>query len=499
LALGHAFSRDQLVAEIFFQASQMDEELLDVDRAVAEALEELVGVQVLSVSDRGSYRISPPAMAMLQSGQSVEDFLSLHPAVFPVSLDPAIRQMWRLLDEVRAVRGQIGVGFEELSVRRWRQFDEVSIRFHPRMTVITGANAVGKTTLLNLLSRHFNWNAFFLSSGSDSRPDDNREGVIGHLSYLSGVETAIRVQPMEVGSQQPEMAAQQFVPGLFINSHRAISSYQPIANIPLQFGTADQALSNFASEVMNRYLGSSSGRSPLNIMKETLISAAIFGEGNSSVQPVAEARAIWEGFQHVLRSVLPDSLKFRELRVNQAELLVETGDGPFLIEAVSGGLSAIIELAWQIFLRSRQHEYFTVCIDEPENHLHPEMQKSLLPSLLEAFPGISFVVATHSPFIVTSVRESRIFSLKPGEDGVVSQEVRVSSLSSTSDRILLTVLGLDSTLPNWAEFELQSAVDAVPVHPSADDLREFRNRLESLGLSDQFPNAVESLMDGSRD
>src|SRR5205807_10397745 len=114
----------------------------------------------------------------------------------------------------------------------------------------------------------------------------------------------------------------------------------------------------------NRWQGARSGRSSLSYMKECLIAAAIFGEGNRSVEPDAEAWAIWTGFQEALRKVLPASLGFEELVVRRPDLVLRTRSGDFLLEAMSGGINAIVELTWQIFLRSREYQAFTACIDE---------------------------------------------------------------------------------------------------------------------------------------
>ena len=48
--------------------------------------------------------------------------------------------------------------FSRLKLSDWKQFSKVDIHFHPKLTVLTGANASGKSTILNLLSRHFGWN-----------------------------------------------------------------------------------------------------------------------------------------------------------------------------------------------------------------------------------------------------------------------------------------------------------------------------------------------------
>ena len=43
--------------------------------------------------------------------------------------------------------------FTRLSIKEWRQFSDIDIVFHEHLTVLTGANGAGKTTVLNLLSK----------------------------------------------------------------------------------------------------------------------------------------------------------------------------------------------------------------------------------------------------------------------------------------------------------------------------------------------------------
>jgi predicted ATPase len=40
--------------------------------------------------------------------------------------------------------------FRSLRIEGWRQFDNVDIELHPRLTVLTGANGAGKTSLLRI-------------------------------------------------------------------------------------------------------------------------------------------------------------------------------------------------------------------------------------------------------------------------------------------------------------------------------------------------------------
>lgn len=60
-------------------------------------------------------------------------------------------------------------------------------------------------------------------------------------------------------------------------------------------------------------------------------------------------------------------------------------------------------------------ESFVALIDEPENHLHPELQKNFLGNLIKAFPKVQFIVATHNPFMISAVRDSNVYVLNYNE------------------------------------------------------------------------------------
>lgn len=54
--------------------------------------------------------------------------------------------------------------FSRIRIENWRQFSNVEIDFHEHLTVLTGANGAGKTTILNLLSKSIGWTPQFVSS-----------------------------------------------------------------------------------------------------------------------------------------------------------------------------------------------------------------------------------------------------------------------------------------------------------------------------------------------
>ena len=167
----------------------------------------------------------------------------------------------------------------------------------------------------------------------------------------------------------------------------------------------------------------------------------------------------------MLKKILPESLGFKGISIRSYEIVLITDTGEFMLDAVSGGISAIIDLGWQIFNYSAQSDTsITVLIDEIENHLHATMQRSILPSIINAFPNVQFIVSTHSPLIVGSV--------------------------------LNEVLGVPFTMPIWVENSLNNIVEKYSSHEvSSEVFKEMRAELKLLGLENLMPTAMDKTIE----
>ncbi|SFO26328.1 AAA family ATPase [Nitrosospira briensis] len=421
--------------------------------------------------------------------------------------------------------------FKKITLQGWRQFRNVEINFHPRLTVLTGANGAGKTTLLNLVSRHFGWGATFISTptrrGSNAglmyssdfwdlenaeinsfdsleREEKHRnvaaaqgpQTVIGEIIYQNGAGAAISVPTSQIGSSYDvNISQQQGVEGLHIPSHRATSNYQQVQNIPTIPRRRNEVFRHYLNLIKTRYSGGHTQWSPQYYMKETLIGLATFGYGNAAVEADPESATVFEGFQEILRKMLPPKLGFKRLHVRVPEVILETETGNFSIDALSGGTAAVIDLAWQVFMYEPSGKEFVVTLDEPENHLHPELQQRVLANLLTAFPSVQFVVATHSPFIVGSVPNSHVYVLGYDEiRRVNSTLLDTVNKTGTANEILRDVLGLEFTIPVWVENRLENLVEEYSNRDfTKDTLTTLREEMTSLGLGKHIPQTISML------
>ncbi|RYZ90009.1 MAG: ATP-binding protein [Proteobacteria bacterium] len=320
--------------------------------------------------------------------------------------------------------------------------------------------------------------------------------TIGSIKYSSGQEAKLQI-PKIVGQNTYDVSIsnQSPIEGVHISSHRTIYTYQQIQNIPTVPRRRNDVFNNYVNILRTRMSGGHTQWSPQYYMKETLIALATFGYGNQAVHADIESATIFEDFQKILKIMLPQNLGFERLSIRVPEVMLETKTGNFPIDALSGGSSAIVDLAWQIFMFQPTTGDFVVTLDEPENHLHPELQRRVLRDLIEAFPTVQFVVATHSPFVVSSVPDSSVYVLSYNDDRSVSSHLLdTANKAGSANEILREVLGVDITIPIWAENQLQELIDRYSKKEfDRETLGSLKLEMNRLGMGNQIPQALASL------
>ena len=356
------------------------------------------------------------------------------------------------------------------------------------------------------MSQHFGWSPAFIgtlrinSKGARKyfsgfiSDDVQGDADVGRIIYDNGAVASLQA-PREGASFQIIISDSQVVPGIYITSHRPVYTYQTVNDIPTKVEAGQQLFNQYLSTIRQFYQHNARIQSPSYRLKAALISLAVFGHGNQIVAPNDEARETFEGFSKILRSVLPPSLDFRGIVIRMPEVILETGIGEFSLDAASGGIAALMDVAWQIYMRSRLAESFTVLMDEPENHLHPSLQRSVLPGLISAFPQAQFIVSTHNPFVVTSVRDSNVIVLDFIDGRVKSTKLQDVDRSATANQVLADVLGVPFPAPLWVENEVERIVNSVRDKDlSTELLSTLRAQLKSIGLGHLFPEVIDRLL-----
>ena len=231
---------------------------------------------------------------------------------------------------------------------------------------------------------------------------------------------------------------------------------------------------------------------------------------NKKTEKADEIKTWFEELEKLLRMIFADEsvkLDFDE-ETFQFHIL-QQGKEPFDFNTLSGGYQAVLDIVLDIMMRMQYHTQRSfdfhltgiVLIDEIETHLHLELQKKILPILTTLFPNIQFIITTHSPFVLNSIKNVVIYDLENKilvehglddvpYDGVVEGYFRVDKLSDilnqkfTKYKYLITKKALsDDDLSEIAELELY--LDEIPDYLAIDIATEYqRLKLEFMKRED---------------
>ncbi|MCI8872127.1 MAG: AAA family ATPase [Lachnospiraceae bacterium] len=136
----------------------------------------------------------------------------------------------------------------------------------------------------------------------------------------------------------------------------------------------------------------------------------------------AEAIQAWfDSLEQLLKKIFDDETVALEFDEETFEFhILQQGKEPFDFNTLSGGYQAVLDIVVDLMMRMVNqtgrsfafHLPGIVLIDEIETHLHLELQKNIMPLLTVVFPNIQFIVTSHSPFILNSLKDTVIYDLE---------------------------------------------------------------------------------------
>jgi predicted ATP-binding protein involved in virulence len=87
-------------------------------------------------------------------------------------------------------------------------------------------------------------------------------------------------------------------------------------------------------------------------------------------------------------------------------------------------------------------------VDEIDLHLHPSWQQNVLHDLMAAFPHTQFIVTTHSPQVLTTVKRENIRILAQDEDGIWSADMPKEETKGVESSLAMNdVMGVNQIPP----------------------------------------------------
>ncbi len=335
--------------------------------------------------------------------------------------------------------------------------------------IITGKNGSGKTTILNRTG-------FLLQkseSGTNIRQHvqllkndivrDLKNPSVGHwqeeLKNFSDVE-------LEFFNEQNQLGLSDNASDYFRQNrgNYILSFFQAHRKVQLQ----DVQTVTKETDFPNHLNRSSDTESFSRHFKQYMVNKKVyeaFDYMSNKADSVNHNKIFFEDLTETLRTVFKDQNLSLEFIQENFEFLIKMGDGrKVTFNQLSEGFSAFLTILMDLFMKTdlirKQNNDFKldpqgiVLIDEPETHFHIEMQYEILPLLDNLFPNIQLIVATHSPAIISSLKNAVVHDLTSKNE--VSNWITSSSFSE----LMITHFGLDNEFSPVADKIIEAFKEA---------------------------------------
>ena len=318
---------------------------------------------------------------------------------------------------------------------------QLTLNFTPQLNVICGANGIGKTTVLKIISDVF----------SDSR-------IVTRNAQCESGRYLIQVEHKHE-KYEFKQEIRKFAP----NERQYGPNYSECSKDLLKFNVERNfeyvslsSISRDPERGINEITNIAANGVKAGDMKGWFINRFCFYDKEHSLSE--EEKANFSCAKEMF-SILDPSIKFKTVLAKSFDIILETPKGDIYFEYLSSGYKSciyiIMDIMKEIEFRYGQApikiEDFEGCIliDEIEEHLHPSWQARLVKALKEIFPKCQFIITTHSPSILQNLTSDEIIPLylnEKNETAIKPLELGRYGLQGwTLEEILTDVMGMPST------------------------------------------------------
>ncbi|WP_046246243.1 AAA family ATPase [Hymenobacter terrenus] len=348
--------------------------------------------------------------------------------------------------------------------------------------ILTGRNGSGKTTVLRALSDFIRFK-ILKESESYSTPPLGIGG--GRLVYPKAIDKSGTVRPFfstkatSVSESHSDLTLTQ------LKSQLLLSFFEAARGIKVR----DVTTVVQESELEARLTESKPNQSPAEFFKQYLVNKKVFQvfdtmEGKQ--EGAKQQEQFFTKLEETLAKIFEDPGTKLEFVRESFEFYINLSDGRrFTFNQLSAGFSAFLSILTELLMRTdllrKQANDYTydpcgfVLIDEPETHLHLEMQYQILPLLTGLFPNLQFIVATHSPAVASSIKNATVFDLS------TRQTTGDQAAGSSYSELMQTHFGVENEYSNVADAIIKRINALAQLPDKADARRQLQALLVSEG------------------
>lgn len=341
---------------------------------------------------------------------------------------------------------------KDIHIENFKGIDEIDLGFNEQFNVLIGENGAGKSSVLDAVSIGLgtflmNTSASFGPSGRRSRPlsknevrmvilsDDNIEATTVKLSGTFCIDDTRFCIPWK--REQPKGSKNLTVKDasdLKKYGRDVVEKLETAENLPLiayhttgrLWGQMYERIKEDEKEkkieyekIGSRLDGYFACLDPRSIEQKFL---NWFKTYEDSILKFNKDKSLYNAFKNAITSMVPD---WNDIHFHWGldDLLGKNDNNiwtPF--RNFSDGYKAIISITADIAYRAIKLNPHLgeravldtegiVLIDEIDMHLHPKWQRHIVEDLKRTFPKIQFIVTTHSPFIVQSLKKDEVINL----------------------------------------------------------------------------------------
>ena len=373
-----------------------------------------------------------------------------------------------------------------VKIENYRGIQSLELALDPQITVLYGPNGSGKTSILEALAL-----AFDPPGHATDRPVrlDRRRGFFANpmVSVIGEGERLLsRIEGEEVANYWGRIET----PGVFSAEDSRSTSLLP----PFVFYDIDRAV---VSGLTGREVGTRPDFSRLFdwLYVREYEELRLRRDDSPHTQLVSLAAV-----RSAICAMLPGVTRPRIGMSDPPRLVVsreENGTATdFAFEQLSDGYRGVLAMAGDIARRMAELDpvrvpanpldrQIVVLIDEVELHLHPAWQQRILTDLIHTFPKAQFIVTTHSPQVLTTVRPQHVVELASEEGRIVAGAPAAPTYGAEAGDVLSAVMGVERRPPNPFSDTLRAYMRLV-----SDDKGEtkaalqLRKQLEELSFHD---------------